>query len=191
MERPRPSVRQIEYYLAIAEMESFRRAAQRLGVSQPTLTNQIIAFENALGVQLFERSRAGTVLTAVGRELLPNAHRVLEEFQALIDSAESVSKGPAGTYRLGVTPTLGPYILPHVLPTLHRLYPALKLYIRARDYCLRALEGLSPGVGRRLETEPEAAVASFGEAEVPLLFWTAAAWGSAISVGIRDRTHRK
>ena len=130
MERSRPSIRQIEYFLAIAELGSFRGAAQRLGVSQPTLTNQVVAFESALGVQLFERSRSGTVLTPVGRELLPNAQRILEEFQGLIDNADTVSRGPSGTYRLGVTPTLGPYILPHVLPSLHRRYPALKLYIR-------------------------------------------------------------
>lgn len=130
MERPRPSIRQIEYYLAIAEHESFRRAAQRLGVSQPTLTNQIVAFESALGVQLFERSRSGTVLTPVGRELLPKAHRILEEFQGLIDGADTFSRGPSGTYRLGVTPTLGPYLLPHVLPAIHKRYAALKLYVR-------------------------------------------------------------
>jgi LysR family hydrogen peroxide-inducible transcriptional activator len=130
LDRARPSVRQVEYFVAIAKDSSFRRAAQRLGVSQPTLTNQIVSFEEALGVQLFERSRAGTVLTAVGRELLPNAHRVLEEFQGMVDRADSVSRGPAGTYRLGVTPTLGPYLLPHVLPALHHRYTALKLYVR-------------------------------------------------------------
>jgi LysR family hydrogen peroxide-inducible transcriptional activator len=70
------------------------------------------------------------VLTAIGRELLPNARRLLEEFQGLLDRAESVSRGPAGTYRLGVTATLGPYLLPHILPALHRRYTALKLYIR-------------------------------------------------------------
>jgi len=130
LDRARPSIRQVEYFLAIAEASSFRRAAQNLGVSQPTLTNQIVAFEEALGIQLFERSRAGTVLTAVGRELLANARRVLEEVQGLVDHADSVSRGPAGTYRLGVTPTLGPYLLPHVLPTLHRRYSALRLYVR-------------------------------------------------------------
>lgn len=130
MDRTRPSIRQVEYFLSIAETLSFHSAAQRLGVSQPTLTNQIVAFEEALGLQLFERSRAGTVLTAVGRELLPNARRLLEEFRGLIDRAESVSRGPAGTYRLGVTPTLGPYLLPHILPAIHDRYQALKLYVR-------------------------------------------------------------
>ena len=130
MNRSRPSIRQIEYFIAIAEVLSFNRAAKRLNVSQPTLTAQIVALEEALGLQLFERSRSGTVLTAVGRELLPVARRVVEEFQGLVDQAESVSRGPAGTYRLGVTPTLGPYLLPHILPPLHHLYSALKLSVR-------------------------------------------------------------
>lgn len=130
MDRSRPTIRQVEYFTAIAETLSFHRAAKRLDVSQPTLTNQIVAFEEAVGLQLFERSRSGTVLTAFGRELLPNARRVLEEFQGLIDNAESVSRGPAGTYRLGVTPTLGPYLLPHILPALHQRYGSLKLSVR-------------------------------------------------------------
>lgn len=130
MQPTRLSVRQVEYFVAIAETESFNGAARRLNISQPTMTNQIIALEEALRVQLFERSRAGTVLTPVGRELLSNAHRFLEEHQGFIDRAESVSRGPSGTYRLGVTPTLGPYLLPHILPPLHRRYAALKLSIR-------------------------------------------------------------
>jgi LysR family hydrogen peroxide-inducible transcriptional activator len=130
MGRPRPSVRQIEYFITIAGTLSFNRAAQRLNVSQPTLTTQIVALEQALGLQLFERSRSGTVLTAIGRELLPVARRVSEEFQGFLDRAESVSRGPGGTYRLGVTPTLGPYLLPYILPALHRRYNALKLSIR-------------------------------------------------------------
>ena len=130
MDRPRPTIRQVEYFIAIAEALNFNRAAKRLGVSQPTLTTQIVSFEEALGIQLFERSRSGTVLTTVGRELLSHARRVTEEFQGLVDRAESVSRGPAGTYRLGVTPTLGPYLLPHILPALHQRYSALKLSVR-------------------------------------------------------------
>ena len=130
MDRARPSVRQIEYFVAISETLNFRAAARRLSVSQPTMTNQIAALEDALGSQLFERSRGGTVLTPLGRELLPNARRILEEFQGLVDQAQSISRGPGGTYRLGVTPTLGPYLLPHILPALHRRYTALKLSVR-------------------------------------------------------------
>jgi LysR family hydrogen peroxide-inducible transcriptional activator len=130
MDSPQPTVRQIRYFVAVAEALSFRKAAVRLEVSQPTLSHQILALEEAFGLQLFERSRAGTRLTPAARELLPNSRRVLEEFQGLCDQSESVSRGPAGTYRLGVTPTLGPYLLPSVLPSIHRRYGALKLYVR-------------------------------------------------------------
>jgi LysR family hydrogen peroxide-inducible transcriptional activator len=130
LDLPRPTIRQVGYFAAVAETLSFRQAAVRLQVSQPTLTHQILALEEALGLELFERSRAGTNLTPAGRELLPNARRALEELQGLCDHAASLSHGPGGTYRLGVTATLGPYLLPLVLPPIHRRYAALKLYVR-------------------------------------------------------------
>jgi LysR family hydrogen peroxide-inducible transcriptional activator len=130
MDQPLPTVRQIQYFVTIAETLSFQRAAKLLNVSQPAATAQIVALERALGLQLLERSRSGTVMTAVGQDLLPNARRILEEFQGLVDRAESASRGPSGTYRLGVTPTLGPYLLPHILPALHQRYGSLKLSVR-------------------------------------------------------------
>jgi LysR family hydrogen peroxide-inducible transcriptional activator len=130
MDQLRPTIRQIRYFLAVADASSFRRAATRLRVTQPTVTQQVLALEEAFEVQLFERSRAGTTLSPAGRELLPSARRVLEEFQGLCDQAESLLRGPSGTYRLGVTPTLGPYLLPHILPDIHRQYSAIKLYVR-------------------------------------------------------------
>jgi LysR family hydrogen peroxide-inducible transcriptional activator len=130
MDQLRPTIRQIRYFLAVADASSFRRAATRLSVTQPTVTQQVLALEEAFEVQLFERSRAGTTLSPAGRELLPSARRVLEEFQGLCDQAESLLRGPSGTYRLGVTPTLGPYLLPHILPDIHRQYSAIKLYVR-------------------------------------------------------------
>jgi LysR family hydrogen peroxide-inducible transcriptional activator len=130
MDDLRPTIRQVRTFLAVAEASSFRGAAERLRVSQPTVTQQILALEEAFGVQLFERSRAGTTLSPAARELLPSARRALEEFRGLCDHVESLSRGPSGTYRLGVTPTLGPYLLPHILPEIHRRYAALKLYVR-------------------------------------------------------------
>lgn len=124
------SLRQLEYFVAAAEASNFRRAALRLRVSQPTVTNQIATLERALSVRLFERTSTGSLLTPAGRELLAGARRVIEEHQALVDQAASISKGPMGTYRLGVTPTLGPYLLPHVLPELHNKFAALKFYVR-------------------------------------------------------------
>lgn len=139
-----PSVKQLEYFVAVAEMQSFRRAAERLRISQPTLTAQIAGLEKLLGVQLFERSRAGTMLAPVGRELLPSARRAIEEVQAFVTAADGRRGGPGGTYRIGVTPSLGPYLLPHILPALHQRYAELKLYVR--EEVARQLEdGLAGG----------------------------------------------
>lgn len=126
----RVSLKQLRYFLAIAETGSFRRAADHLGVTQPALTAQIAALETALALQLFERSRRGAALSPEGRELLGSARRVLEEFQGFVDRAGTLSGGAVVTYRTGVPPTLGPYLLPHILPPLHRRHADLRLYVR-------------------------------------------------------------
>lgn len=129
-ELDRLTLRQIRYFVAVAEHGSFRRAADRLKVTQPTLTAQISTLEKTLGLQLLERSRTGTTLAAAGRELLPSALRVLEELRAFGERSAALSTGVEGTYRLGVTPTLGPYLLPTILPKIHAEYAGLKLYVR-------------------------------------------------------------
>jgi LysR family transcriptional regulator, hydrogen peroxide-inducible genes activator len=142
--QPKISLRQLEYFIAVAENGSFRRAAEKLGISQPTLTAQVASLEQSLGGQLFERNRSGTSQSPMGRELLRHARRVIEEFQGLVDHATSLTKGPAGTFRFGVTPTMGPYLLPQILPDIHREYAQLKFYVR--EGLPRALrEGLVSG----------------------------------------------
>ncbi len=131
MANPDPfTLRQVRYFAAVADAGSFRRAADRLNVSQPTLTAQIASLEKSLDLKLFERSRTGTWLSSAGRELLPSARRMLEEVQGLTDRAATITTGFTGTYRLGVTPTLGPYLLPTILPAIHAQYAGLKLYVR-------------------------------------------------------------
>ena len=125
-----PTIRQLEYFVAIADAKTFRRAAERLSVSQPTLSAQIYSLEESLKVTLLERSRSGAILTPAGRELLSNARQVLEEMRGLVDQAGMINSGPGGTFRMGVSPTVGPYLLPHILPELHREYSTLKLYVR-------------------------------------------------------------
>ena len=124
------SLKQLQYFAAVAEYGSFRQAAFRLGITQPTLSNQIAIMERALKIQLFERTRKGINITPQGRELLLSARRVLEEAQGFISQASLLSGGGIGTYRLGVTPTLGPYLLPHILNPIHNKYTDLKLYVR-------------------------------------------------------------
>lgn len=140
----RISLKQLRFFAAIAETGSFRQAADRLGVTQPALTAQIASLEASIGLQLFERSRRGAALSPEGRELLGNAHRVLEEFRGFTDRAATLSGGAVVTYRTGVPPTLGPYLLPHILPPLHRRYAGLRLYVR--ESSTRELEeGLRSG----------------------------------------------
>lgn len=124
------SLKQIHYFAAVAEYGSFRQAAARLDITQPTLSNQVASMEKALKVQLFERSRKGITITPQGRELLTSARRIIEEAQGFISRAAMLSGGGIGTFRLGVTPTLGPYLLPHILNPIHDRYSDLKLYVR-------------------------------------------------------------
>ncbi|MCW8127980.1 hydrogen peroxide-inducible genes activator [Microbulbifer halophilus] len=125
-----PTLKQLQYFAAIANRASYRRAAEELGVSQPALTTQIAALESALGVSLFERSRAGTLLTPEGRDLLDPARQILLAMREFRASADVIAQGHGATYKLGVPPTVGPYLLPNVLPELHARYSDLKLYVR-------------------------------------------------------------
>ena len=98
----KPTLRQLEYFIAIAQHRTFRRAADSLGISQPTLTAQMNALEETLNAKILERSRNGAILTPIGRRLLPNARRVVEELDSLVDKVNSTVLGANGTYRLGV-----------------------------------------------------------------------------------------
>lgn len=124
------TLRQLRYLVALAETCNFRRAAERCGISQPSLSAQIQNIEGALAVRLLERSRARVVLTPVGREVVERARGVLDDVQGLADFASVAQQGLMGTIRLGVKPTLGPYLLPQVAAVLHREHPDLKLHVR-------------------------------------------------------------
>lgn len=121
------TLRQLRALCAVAEAGSFRRAAERLGLTQPSLSAQIQALEAALGTSLVERGRTGALLTPAGRDVEARARDVLDAVGAL---ADHVRANPSGTLRLGVTPTIGPYLLPRAVARLHTERPDLKLYIR-------------------------------------------------------------
>ncbi len=125
-----PSLNQIRYFVAVAKSLSFRQAATSLGISQPTLTSQIHALESNLGLILFERSRSGTLLSPQGKALLESAEDILQAGVRFGEVAKNLSEGEVITYRLGVPPTLGPYLLPYVLPPLHQIQPGLRFYVR-------------------------------------------------------------
>lgn len=125
-----PTIKQLEYFVCLAESTTFRGAAERLNISQPTLTAQIYSLENALNLTLIERSRSGAILSPAGRDLLGNARQVIEEMRGFMDQAGMINRGPGGTFRVGVSPTVGPYLLPHILPGLQNAYSSLKLYVK-------------------------------------------------------------
>jgi LysR family hydrogen peroxide-inducible transcriptional activator len=137
-----PTLRQFRYLVAIADTLNFRRAAEICHVSQPALSDQIRQLEERLKVQLLERSRRKVIVTPVGREVVDRARRVLRDVQDIIDLADHGRHVLQGTLRLGVLHSLGPYLLPPILPYLHQRYPQLTLYLRedTADNLLRRLE---------------------------------------------------
>ena len=125
-----PTLRQIEIFVRLAEMENMGEAAMALGLTQPALSQQLRALESRLGLRLFERVPRGMQLTPSGRNILEPARDVLRANRDFRDTADHVAARLAGSIRFGVTPTIGPYLMPKVIKVLHRRHPDLRLFIR-------------------------------------------------------------
>jgi LysR family hydrogen peroxide-inducible transcriptional activator len=125
-----PTLRQLEYLVTIADTQSFVEAARVTNVSQPTLSQQVRALEDRLGVKLLDRGAMGAVLTPVGRSIVVTARRMLSDARDIVALAASSSSNLIGTLRLGTTPTLGPYLLSPIIAELHRVAPGLRLHVR-------------------------------------------------------------
>ena len=159
-----PTLRQLEYLVAVADLKNFGRAAQACNVSQPTLSQQLRSLEDRLGVALVERGASGAELTPIGREITARARRLVVEVKDIRDLAQRSGERLAGILRLGVTPTLGPYLMPPIIARLHREQPDLRLHIRdgipedqAQELSrgeLDMLLGPLPIEGSDLEVEP-------------------------------------
>jgi LysR family hydrogen peroxide-inducible transcriptional activator len=121
------TLRQLQYLVAVAETRSFRRAAELCHVSQPALSTQIAVLEESLGVRLLERDRRLVLPTAAGQDILERAKRALVQADDLTDAARRLGDPLSGTLRVGVLPTISPYLLPEVVPTLRRELPKLTL----------------------------------------------------------------
>jgi len=125
---PHPfTLRQLQYIVAVAEELSFRRAASRCNVSQPSLSAQLAQVEDALGVQLFERAQKRVLVTRVGQELVQRARAVLREADETVSMARRSSDPLSGTLRVGIIPTISPYLLPGVAPRLRSRLPRLRI----------------------------------------------------------------
>lgn len=125
-----PSLRQLEYLVALADTKHFRRAAERCNTTQPTLSEQVKTLEERLGAQLIERTSSGALLTVIGASVVEIARRMLRDAREIRTVTANGDGTLQGVLRLGLPSTIGPYLLPHVVPALHRAYPELKLYVR-------------------------------------------------------------
>jgi len=123
------NLRDLRYLVALAEHKHFGRAAQASFVSQPTLSTQIKKLEEELGVALVERTPRKVLLTEVGREIVQRAREVLNEVEQIRQIARRTKDPESGTVRLGIFPTLGPYLLPHVVPKIRERFPRLELLL--------------------------------------------------------------
>ncbi|QKK04056.1 MAG: LysR family transcriptional regulator [Pseudomonadota bacterium] len=121
------NIRALQYLVTLAETRHFSRAAERCHVSQPTLSTQIRKLEETLDVQLVERHPRQVMLTPVGEEIVARARIILAETDAIRATAMRARDPHSGTVRIGIFPTLAPYLLPHVVPQIRRAFPRLTL----------------------------------------------------------------
>ena len=139
-----PTLRQLQYLKLLAEHASFSRAAEAAHVSQPALSAGVQELERILGAAVVERTRGNVQLTAVGAEAVRRAEDVLARTEDLVEAARNAGKPLSGRFRLGVIPTVAPFLLPARLPDIKRDYPALRLFIR-EDLTPRLITALKSG----------------------------------------------
>ena len=139
-----PTLKQLQYLTALHIHGHFGRAADACFVTQSTLSAGLRELESLLGVQLVERNRRVVRFSPLGERVVAKAYDVLREADALTSLTKDAGKPLAGELRLGVIPTIAPYLLPRVLPGLRRDYPDLKLYLR-EDMSGQACEALARG----------------------------------------------
>ena len=162
------NIRDLEYLVALAEHKHFRRAADACHVSQPTLSGQIRKLEDELGIILLERTSRKVLFTQSGLLLVDQAKTILREVKLLKEMASNQGKEMTGPLHVGVIPTIGPYLMPHIVPALQNAFPDLELFLyEAQTHQL--LEQLETGrldcaiVASVRETEPFIEVPLFKE----------------------------
>lgn len=139
-----PSTKQLQYFSTLAEIAHFGRAAEASFVSQSAFSNAIKELETILGVQLVDRTNRQVTITATGREIATQARLVLRDIEDLVEMAAGDKQPLTGELRLGVIPTIAPFLLPRLLPSLRRQYPHLKLLL-IEDQTQRIYERLMAG----------------------------------------------
>ena len=139
-----PTIRQLRYFVALAEHGHFGQAAEASHVSQSAFSTAIAEFEELLGIRLVDRTRRSVTVTALGQQIAVQARLCLRDVEGLIDLARGEREPFVGELRLGVIPTIAPFLLPSVLPKLRRKYPKLDLYL-IEDQTQRIYDRLMDG----------------------------------------------
>ena len=121
--------RALQYFVKLAELKHFSKAANACFVSQPTLSTQIRKLEEELGVSLVERAPRKIMLTPIGEDIAHRARYVLRDIEHIKDAARRSKDPETGSIKLGIFPTLAPYLLPHVIPDIRQRYPELRLQL--------------------------------------------------------------
>ena len=124
-----PTVKQLQYFLALTENEHFGRAAERCFVSQSAFSNAIKELETTLDAQLVDRTNRNVTITATGQQVAVQARLVLQDLDSLVETARGQKEPLTGELRLGVIPTIAPFVLPDALPMLREQYPDLRLLL--------------------------------------------------------------
>lgn len=142
--KPLPTLRQLRYLVAVVDRCHFGQAAEACLVSQSTLSAGIQELEALLGVPLLERTKRTVLPTPLGQEIAERARAILKDAEDLVDVARLAEDPMGGPLHLGVIPTIGPFMIPRVMPALRDSFPQLKLYLR-EDQTARLLARLESG----------------------------------------------
>jgi len=139
-----PTTKQLRYFVALEQVGHFGKAAEACFVSQPAFSVAIRELENTLNIQLVDRTNKNVTITGLGREIARQARQVLRELESLVDIAQGHQQPLTGQLKLGVIPTIAPFLLPDLLPGLRKAFPDLKLYLK-EDLTQRVYERLMEG----------------------------------------------
>ncbi|MDH3274760.1 MAG: LysR substrate-binding domain-containing protein [Gammaproteobacteria bacterium] len=139
-----PSTKQLQYFVALADAEHFGRAAEAAHVSQSAFSNAIKELEVRLDTQLVDRTNRRVTITATGQQIATQARLCLRDVESLVEMAAGQKQPMTGSLRLGVIPTIAPFLLPRALPKLRRQFPDLSLYL-IEDQTHRIYERLMRG----------------------------------------------
>lgn len=177
------NLRDLHYFVVLAEVMHFGEAAKRCHVSQPTLSMQIKKLEDELGLTLFERNNKQVMLTEQGKALVGRVREILAQVAEIKEMARAAADPFAGELRLGAIPTLAPYLLPHVMPKIQTSFPKLRVWL-VEDKTHHLIDKLTSG-------QLDAALMAIpvdGEFDKQILFEEPFYFAAAAHSGIKNKT---